>query len=282
MYSDSAALDADISPACAGRFTLTSTATIELQYRVGTTRATNGLGSGLAFGEDLVHSNMRIWKLDATGGGAGGSSSVTTEFAAAIFDGTDASIDASTGISSIVRDSTGLYTITFNTAQPDTNYFIEGFAASALRGNVMFVLANKTTNSCQIRTSEVSTGTANDLAEVHVKFSRIGSGSGTATEIGTWAAFDSATGALSIYDSKNITSITDTGTGNYTLNLTNALASTNVAVMCSSTQGVSHRREMGVSDGGTFTTSAIQLECIDQGANVVVDVVRASVAIIGG
>tara|TARA_R110001599_G_scaffold280492_1_gene481723 strand:- start:580 stop:966 length:387 start_codon:yes stop_codon:yes gene_type:complete len=56
------------------------------------------------------------------------------------------------------------------------------------------------------------------------------------TEIGqlckAWVKYN-GTGTVSIYDDFNVSSITDNGTGRYTVNITNAMANTNYAVAVS-------------------------------------------------
>lgn len=48
---------------CFGDFTLASSKTLELQHRCGTSKATDGFGVGVSFGEDLMYSFVRIWKI---------------------------------------------------------------------------------------------------------------------------------------------------------------------------------------------------------------------------
>ena len=60
-----------------------------------------------------------------------------------------------------------------------------------------------------------------------------------------WIAFDqgfSASSAQSIDGSFNVSSITDAGTGETTINLTNAMADANHAVLCMTGSGFNNRR----------------------------------------
>lgn len=46
-----------------GRFTLSAEATVKLKHQCETTRATNGMGPGISWGQ-TVHAELLIWKLD--------------------------------------------------------------------------------------------------------------------------------------------------------------------------------------------------------------------------
>jgi hypothetical protein len=82
------------------------------------------------------------------------SNGVTTNALAwAIFNGTTTGSNAPTAsynVSSITRNSTGLYSVSFTNALADTNYIYSGFSAS---GNNTFVTADssrtRTTSVCQ-------------------------------------------------------------------------------------------------------------------------------------
>ena len=62
----------------------------------------------------------------------------------------------------------------------------------------------------------------------------------TATAYGcrAWVRFN-GTGTVSIYGSANVSSITDNGIGNYTVNLTNAMPDTNYSTFCGSSESSS-------------------------------------------
>jgi hypothetical protein len=74
-----------------------------------------------------------------------------------------------------------------------------------------------------------------------------------------WVAFN-GTGTVSIRGSGNVTSITDRGTGQYTVNLTTAMADTNYAVLATPMKDSTDDGYVmgGVAPGG-YTTSAIQV-----------------------
>ncbi|MGB1141645.1 MAG: hypothetical protein ACPG1A_12150, partial [Halioglobus sp.] len=64
----------------------------------------------------------------------------------------------------------------------------------------------------------------------------------TKNAVNAWVNFD-GTGTVAIAASYNVSSITDTGTGRYTVNFTSALTDANYAAVSSN----------DVRDGGTFT-----------------------------
>ena len=55
-----------------------------------------------------------------------------------------------------------------------------------------------------------------------------------------WINFD-GTGTVSIRDDYNVSSLTDVGTGQYTVNFTNALSNSNYAAVGMNHYGISHR-----------------------------------------
>lgn len=86
------------------------------------------------------------------------------------------------------------------------------------------------------------------------------------TQIGTfcraWVNFN-GTGTVAIRASFNVTSITDNGTGNYTVNFSNAMPDTNYAVIGSAGvggfNGVYLTTQNSDVDRGTNTTSSTQI-----------------------
>ncbi len=92
------------------------------------------------------------------------------------FNGSNGSIIASSGISSVVRQSTGYYTVTFSAAMPDANYVAMGSCTNP-SGTGYFSIsmqqsstAAPTTSSCGIVTG-VGTS-AFDAGTVRVAFIR--------------------------------------------------------------------------------------------------------------
>lgn len=90
-----------------------------------------------------------------------------------------------------------------------------------------------------------------------------------------WVNFN-GTGTVAIRASGNVTSITDNGTGDYTVNFTNAMTDANYSAIATPNAGSSAiRTAYGVA---TPTTSAYRLECSDSGTTRT-DVSFISVAI---
>ena len=97
-----------------------------------------------------------------------------------------------------------------------------------------------------------------------------------------WVNFN-GTETVAIRASYNVTSITDNGTGNYRINLTNALADTNYALIAgaSGESGVSFNSLSGplASDADYTTTSAVLVTARASAPATSVDVARITVAI---
>ena len=89
------------------------------------------------------------------------------------------------------------------------------------------------------------------------------------------------TGTVTILDSNNVSSITDNGTGQYTLNFSITMANSNYAFVTSSsrTSGQSAMGNLGFTDGTTNTTTALSLN--NRGASSNRDNANLSVAIFG-
>lgn len=76
-----------------------------------------------------------------------------------------------------------------------------------------------------------------------------------------WVNFN-GTGTVAIRDDYNVSSITDNGTGNYTINFTNSLSNGDYAVAAFAGwhDGTSVQMAIGVRSNSTRTTSAVQVE----------------------
>jgi hypothetical protein len=78
------------------------------------------------------------------------------------------------------------------------------------------------------------------------------------------------TGTVAIRDSGNVSSITDNGTGNYTINFTAAMPDANYMMAGTITRsGFPQTGTIGPRDGGTFTTSALQISTFDDGGSAI-------------
>jgi len=91
---------------------------------------------------------------------------------------------------------------------------------------------------------------------------------GNGTQIGTlcraWVNFN-GTGTVAIRGSFNVSSITDNGTGDYTVNFTTAMPDTNYAVVFGrGAAGAS--RTLYYSDGATYSTTAVRINAATSAA----------------
>ena len=105
---------------------------------------------------------------------------------------------------------------------------------------------------------------------------------GNGTTIGTlcraWVYFN-GTGTVAINGSFNVSSITDNGTGNYTLNFTNAMPDANYSVSGFACRDVAGYDQGGISQGSTdiYSTTQLQIRTGVNGASL--DLPRVSVKI---
>lgn len=95
-----------------------------------------------------------------------------------------------------------------------------------------------------------------------------------------WVNFN-GTGTVAIRTSFNVTSVTDGGTGNYTVNFATDMADANYAVLATSGDGSTNYRMVHVSDATAPTVSAVSLRTLTQnsGNPTATDHSRVSVAI---
>ena len=94
-----------------------------------------------------------------------------------------------------------------------------------------------------------------------------------------WVNFD-GTGTISIRDSFNISSITDGGTGIYTINFTNAMANSNYCSPCENGSPTGGRYIIGPeSDGKTTSSARFFSQQSSTGGNLDAD--EVSIAIFG-
>lgn len=102
-----------------------------------------------------------------------------------------------------------------------------------------------------------------------------------------WVNFN-GTGTLAIRDSYNVTSVTDNGTGDYTVNFTTNFSNTNYAYTANTMQGGSSQYLVGLCAASTSTgayfsksVSAIQLKHIAGGNGATLDAFDANVVFYG-
>jgi len=91
-----------------------------------------------------------------------------------------------------------------------------------------------------------------------------GNGVETGTLCRAWVNFN-GTGTVAIRASFNVSSITDNGTGDYTVNFTNAMPDANYAVVFGRGAGGASRT-LYYSDGATYSTTAVRINAATSAA----------------
>jgi hypothetical protein len=95
--------------------------------------------------------------------------------------------------------------------------------------------------------------------ETQVKTATNATGSAPVYACRAWVNFD-GTGTVSIRASGNVSSITDNGTGKYTVNFTNAMPDSNYSVACDTiTQSDAQNFRAGATSPGLFSTTSVQI-----------------------
>ena len=92
-----------------------------------------------------------------------------------------------------------------------------------------------------------------------------------------WVNFN-GTGTVAIRASGNVSSITDNGTGDYTLNFTVAMTDTNYSVLFQGA-GDNDTLPMPIKQGTTPTTTAVRVACFNTAVTTAVDRTYGFVAI---
>lgn len=103
----------------------------------------------------------------------------------------------------------------------------------------------------------------------------------TINAVNAWVNFN-GTGTVAIRASYNVSSITDNGTGDYTVNFTNALTDANYSAVCSS--GVGSGGSRSYLAHGPYaavpTTTAFRLVVVDSTSAAYADIAYVLVAIV--
>tara|TARA_A100001201_G_scaffold76397_1_gene68953 strand:+ start:389 stop:769 length:381 start_codon:yes stop_codon:yes gene_type:complete len=111
-------------------------------------------------------------------------------------------------------------------------------------------------------------------------------GSSNLTVPGTakaWVSFN-GTGTLAVRDSFNVTSVTDNGTGDYTVNFTNAMSNDNYSVAGSTSWSTASWGTYFSINASTYSTTAVRVRSVyshPTSGFVAVDSLRGSVQIFG-
>jgi hypothetical protein len=84
-----------------------------------------------------------------------------------------------------------------------------------------------------------------------------------------WVNFN-GTGTVAIRASGNVSSITDHGTGQYSVNFTTSMPNANYSVvgMCNNNQGINYGGRVTIADGNVYTTSVMLFVSPDAGASL--------------
>jgi hypothetical protein len=134
--------------------------------------------------------------------------------------------------------------------------------------------------SSGITFNDTTTQTTSALAAGAIGATQLANGAVTLAKLGTneqkqvckaWVNFN-GTGTVAIRKSFNVSSITDHGTGKYTVNFTNAFVDNEYSVsgMCSPVDANNNGyATVGLEFGGTYSTTAVRITCL--GFNVFID-----------
>jgi hypothetical protein len=132
----------------------------------------------------------------------------------------------------------------------------------ALSGNASgtgtFTIASPNSNSDRTLNLPDSAGTLATAESTLAQFNA--SGSAPVYACRAWVNFN-GTGTVAIRASGNVSSITDNGTGDYTVNFTTAMPDANYSTIGSAsvTEVTSSPEFFCIKDGGTYSTTAVQV-----------------------
>ena len=108
-----------------------------------------------------------------------------------------------------------------------------------------------------------SLSNAEDGAGTDFEFNSGYGSNATAYGCRAWVNFN-GTGTVAIRGSGNVSSITDNTTGEYTINFQNALTDANYSFVSCAERNAGQNPIISKASGGTNTTGALQIECVDQ------------------
>lgn len=92
-----------------------------------------------------------------------------------------------------------------------------------------------------------------------------------------WVNFD-GTNTVTIRASSNVSSITDNGVGDYTVNFSNAMADANYCAVVSCKEGADALATSSLCQTGVYSTSSLRIRTVEA-ANAARDMVNINVAI---
>lgn len=181
-----------------------------------------------------------------------------------------------------------LFTTTFDLGcriNGSTRYFAQkGSANTFTAGQKQTVSHSATTSGFNIGpvAGDPSTPANGDVwnnSTTNNLIARINGSNQQLNAVKAWVNFN-GTGTVAIRASFNVTSITDNGVGDYTVNFTTALADANYACVSTSEALAGATTYVGMSEQGTRSTSAIRIINNYGSSNPKFDVANVSVAII--
>jgi hypothetical protein len=142
-----------------------------------------------------------------------------------------------------------------------------------------FTVTVPASTTTMVGTDATQTLTNKTLTTPNIDSAQVATVSGTAPlyMCRAWVNFN-GTGTVAIRASGNVTSITDNGTGNYTVNFTTAMPDANYSVTALSSRDASTSNIITQIDGTTFTSSACRLRTFDV-ANAGQDALNACVSV---
>jgi len=157
----------------------------------------------------------------------------------------------------------GAYQFVGNSTTPTSQAFIHRVADSTL------ALGTSNTERMRITSAgNVGIGTTDPNSQLHITGNlRVGSsvlatpsGSAPMYTCRAWVKFN-GTGTVAINGSGNVSSITDGGTGIYTVNFTTAMSDANYSTIATvgPTPTSANYALVAYADGGTYSTSAVQI-----------------------
>jgi hypothetical protein len=141
-------------------------------------------------------------------------------------------------------------------------------------GSGVITLAAPNTNSDYTLSLPAATGTVATTESTLTQFNATGSAPVYACR--AWVNFN-GTGTVAIRASGNVSSITDNGTGSYTVNMTTAMPDADYAVVGGSGNGATF--SFITPNAGTKTTTATNILATDSGVNALGDPSIVTVAI---
>jgi len=95
-----------------------------------------------------------------------------------------------------------------------------------------------------------------------------------------WVSFNGETNPITIFDSGNVSSITDDGTGLYVISMTTAMNSTNYAIVSGNSGDGDGNNRIFCEDHNRFTKSTTQFRMKSSGTGgAIVDIARGYVAV---